>query len=195
MEDYGFKVNPYDLCMANKVTECGKQMTVIWHVDDLMGLCEDDFKLAKFSCCLAKIYGPKLSMHTGQKHDCLGVDMEVNDNGTLNASMITYLKNVISKFPEMIMGKLATPAANHLFTIRDKKEVKPLDEERALAFHHTVAQLLFMATRVRQDIQRAVAFLTTRVKSPDNDNWGKLKWVLKYLNGTKYLKPQLSVDD
>jgi hypothetical protein len=73
MEDYGFKVNPYDPCVANKVTECGKQMTVIWHVDDLMGLCEDDFKLTKFSCYLAKIYGPKLSMHTGQKHDYLGV--------------------------------------------------------------------------------------------------------------------------
>ncbi len=127
-------------------------------------------------------------MHMGHKHDYLGVDMEFNDDGTLEVSMITYMKNVISKFPEVIMGKLATPAADHLFTIRDKKEAKPLDEERALAFHHTVAQLLFMATRVRQDIQRAVAFLTTRVKSPDEDNWGKLKRVLKYLNGTKYLK-------
>ncbi len=39
-----------------------------------------------------------------------------------------------------------------------------------------------------------MAFLTTRVKSPDKDNWGKLKRVLKYLNGTKYLKLKLSVD-
>jgi hypothetical protein len=149
MEDYGFKVNPYDPCMVNKVTECKKQMTVIWHVGNLMGLCEDDFKLTKFSSYLAKIYGPELSMHTGQKHDYLGADMEFNDNGTLDASMITSIRNVISKFPEMITGKLAMPAADHLFTIRDKKEAKPLDEERVLAFHHTVAQLLFMATRVR----------------------------------------------
>jgi hypothetical protein len=52
-----------------------------------------------------------------------------------------------------------------------------------------------MATTVRQDIQTAVAFLTTRVKSPGEDDWGKLKRVLKYLNGTKYLKLQLCVDD
>jgi hypothetical protein len=45
-----------------------------------------------------------------------------------------------------------------------------------------------MAARVRQDIQTAVAFLTTRGKNPDKDNWGKLKRVLKYLNGKKYLK-------
>ena len=43
--------------------------------------------------------------------------------------------------------------------------------------------------------QTAVAFLTTRVKSPDEDDWGKLKRVLKYLNGTKYLKLRLTVDN
>ncbi len=188
LEDYGFEINPYDPCVANRVTECGKQMIVIWHVDDLMGSCENDFELTKFSCYLARLYGPKLSMHTGRKHNCLGVDMEFNDDGTLEASMITYLKNVISEFPEMITGKLATPAAEHLFTIREDKDTRPLNEEQALAFHHTVAQLLFMATRVRRDIQTAVAFLTTRVKNPDEDDWGKLKCVLKYLNGTKYLK-------
>ncbi len=63
-----------------------------------------------------------------------------------------------------------------------------------MAFHHTVAQFLFMATRARRDIQTAVAFLTTRVKSPDEDDWGKLKRVLKYLNRTKYLKLRLTVD-
>jgi hypothetical protein len=97
----------------------------------------------------------------------------------------------------LITGKAPTPAADHLFKIRDKKESKPLEEERALAFHHTVAQLLFMATRARRDIQTAVAFLTTQVKNqnPDEDDWCKLKRVLKYLNGTKYLKLNLSVDN
>ncbi len=31
-----------------------------------------------------------------------------------------------------------------------------------IAFHHTTVQLLFMAMQARQDIQMAVAFLTTR---------------------------------
>ncbi len=92
-------------------------------------------------------------------------------------------------------GSTPTLAADHLFKIREEKDAKPLEEERALAFHHTVAQLLFMATRARRDIQTAVAFLTTRVNSPDKDDWGKLKRVLKYLNGTKYLKLNLRVDN
>jgi hypothetical protein len=39
-----------------------------------------------------------------------------------------------------------------------------------------------------------VAFLTTRVKHPNKDNWGKLKQVLKYLNCTRHLKLKLSMD-
>jgi hypothetical protein len=37
LEAYGFEINPYDSCVANKMTEAGKQLMVIWHVDDLMG--------------------------------------------------------------------------------------------------------------------------------------------------------------
>jgi hypothetical protein len=181
LEDYGFKINPYNPRVANKMTDGGKQPMVIWHMDNLMGSYETDFELTKFSCYLAGLYGPKLSMHTRRKHDYLGVDMEFNDDGTLDVLMIPYLKNVIADFPELIVGKAATPAADHLFVIRDEKEARPLEEERALAFHHTVAQLLFMSTRARQDIQTAVAFLTSSVKNPDEDDWGKLKRVLKYL--------------
>ena len=56
---------------------------VIWHVDGLMMLCEDNFKLTKFSCYLANIYGMKLAMHLGNKHDYLGIDFEFMNNGSL----------------------------------------------------------------------------------------------------------------
>jgi hypothetical protein len=143
LKDYGFVVNPYNLCVTNMSTECGKQLMVILHIDNLMSLCKNDFELTTFSCYLGKIYGPKLSMHTGRKNDYLGVDTEFKEDGTLDVSMVAYLKNVIPDFPELITGKAATSAADHMFTIRDKKKLRPLEEERALAFHHTVAQLLF----------------------------------------------------
>ena len=34
LKEWGFSMNPYDLCMANKMVN-GKQLTVAWHVDDL----------------------------------------------------------------------------------------------------------------------------------------------------------------
>ena len=34
LEYKGFMINNYDLCVANRTTN-GKQMTIIWHVDDM----------------------------------------------------------------------------------------------------------------------------------------------------------------
>ena len=36
LKGYGLIVNPYDPCVANMLTKGGKQLTVVWHVDDLM---------------------------------------------------------------------------------------------------------------------------------------------------------------
>jgi hypothetical protein len=47
----------------------GNQLMVVWHVDNQMALCKEDFELTKFSCYLTKIYGTKLSMHMGNNHD------------------------------------------------------------------------------------------------------------------------------
>ena len=42
---------------------------MIWHVVDLMASCKEDFELTKLEYYLARIYGSKLTMHTGHKHD------------------------------------------------------------------------------------------------------------------------------
>jgi hypothetical protein len=123
-EAYGLQVNPYDPCVANMETKSRKQLTMIWHMDNLMASCEDDFKLTKFSCYLGKIYGTKLSIHTGQKHEYLRMDIEFNEDGMLEVSMITYSKNVIEQFPKEISGWALSPAAEHLFAVRDKVEAR-----------------------------------------------------------------------
>ncbi len=107
-------------------------------------------------------------------------------------NMTQYVSKIIKEFPEEILGKQATPAGNHLFKVRE--DGTKLNEEQADAFHHTVYQLLFAANWAHRDIQTAVLFLTTRVKDPDKDDWGKLKQVLKYLNRTKHLKLTLEAD-
>ncbi len=87
----------------------------------------------------------------------------------------------------------ATPASDHLFKVQE--DGRKLSKELVEVSHHTVYQLLFAANRGRHDIQMAVSFLTTRVKASDQDNWGKLVRVLKYLNGTRYMKLILSTDE
>eukprot|EP00804_Cyclotella_cryptica_P002560 CCRYP_010401-RA/>CCRYP_010401-RA protein AED:0.15 eAED:0.13 QI:0/0/0/0.5/1/1/8/0/1350 len=175
-------------------------MTLTWHVDDLKASHRDSFELTKFILYLAKIYGNQITVNRGVHHDyLLGMDLDYSLPGKVRVSMIKYVDKVLDDFPEAITKRSSTPAADHLFQIRDPDKVerqgKRLSEEQARHFHHTVAQLLFLSGRARRDIQTAVAFLTTRVKQPDEDDWGKLKRVLQYLLGTKHMKLTLSVDN
>jgi hypothetical protein len=79
--------------------------------------------------------------------------------------------------------KAATGADNHLFQINPK--AKPLDETTSMMYHHSnVAKLLFQCKQARPDIQMSVAFLCTRVKAPDADDYKKLVRTMKYLHGT-----------
>ncbi len=57
--------------------------------------------------------------------------------------MTQYVTKIIREFPEEIVGKQASPAADHLFKIRE--DGKKLDEQHADAFHRTVYQLIFSA--------------------------------------------------
>jgi hypothetical protein len=80
-------------------------------------------------------------------------------------------------------GITKTPAGSHLFTINP--DCDKLPEKTAQMFHHIVAKLLYLCRRTRQDIQTAVAFLCTRVKNPDKDDYKKLSRVIQYLRGTQ----------
>jgi hypothetical protein len=189
----GFVLNPYDPCVANKDVD-GKQMTVCWHVDDLKVSHCDPEQVTIFGDWLSKKYGVAVAVHRGKVHDYLGMIFDFSAKGKVMVTMIEYIKNMIKEFPEEITATKTSPAADHLFTVRDRALAKPLPEEQAMAFHHTTAQLLFLSARARRDIQPATAFLTTRVREPDEDDWGKIKRVLGYLKGTVHMPLILSAD-
>jgi hypothetical protein len=201
LTDFGFELNPYDPCVANKMVD-GKQMTVVWHVDDLKISHKSAKAIDGLVDYLKSKYGDGLMVHTGDVHDYLGVDHDYSDaakEGVVKMSMMKHIRKIFEDFPEEIGKSSLTPASENLYKIRDPEENDErkswLDPERARDFHHSVAQLLFVSSRVRRDIQTAVSFLTTRVKKPDEDDWGKLKRVLKYLKGTMHMRLRLSVDD
>ena len=58
----------------------------------------------------------------------------------------------------------------NLFIVREDREREILNETRAQAFYHAVAELLFTRIRCRKDAQTAIDFLTMRVRNPDEDD-------------------------
>jgi hypothetical protein len=106
--------------------------------------------------------------------------------------MIDYIENMMTELPADMSGTVRSPASSHLFDVNDDAE--KLNTELSDFFHHNVAKLLFLCKRARPDIQTAVAFLCTRVKEPDVDDYKKLGRTMMYLRGTAKMPLTLEAD-
>ena len=82
LEEYGFELNPYDPCVANKTTKDGSQLTVSWHVNDLKISCKNGWEITKLLLHLKKIYGEKISIHQGKQFTYLGMQLDYSEPGT-----------------------------------------------------------------------------------------------------------------
>ena len=69
IEAYGFRINPYDPCVAKR-TVGGKHLTVCWNVDDLKISCVDANEGKKMIQWLESEYG-QMYGSCGKRHDYL----------------------------------------------------------------------------------------------------------------------------
>lgn len=162
LKEEGFVINPYDWCVANKMIN-GKQCTIVWHVDDLKISHKDPKVVDRIIETLESEYGKvgQMTIRRGKIHDYLGMKLDFSKTGKIIIDMEEYINEILTEVPEDMIGKAATPAAEHLFKTRP--DAGNLDQEGKELFHHITAQLLFLCKRGRPDIQTAVSFLCTRV--------------------------------
>ena len=196
----GFKLNPYNPCVANK-TVCSKQLTITWHVDDLkvshkkyqVVSCMVRWLKAKYEQLFEDGSSAMMITH-GKIHDYLGMQLDFSMPREVKVTMIPYVKKIVTLFEQYDNStKTAkTPASEHLF--KTCKDMKVLPEKQIAIFHTFVAKNLFALKCAWPDISVAVAFLCTRVKNPDEDDWKKLIQLVHYLRGTAELPFILHAD-
>ncbi len=121
LTEMGFEINPYNPCVANKVVN-GTQMTLRWHIDDLMISHISQRKILEFVRHIKDIYGDNLAKNVGMTHDYLGMTFDYAFEGGVWINMCKYLSKVIEDFPEEITGVSATPADDYLFKAREDGE-------------------------------------------------------------------------
>ena len=75
LKGMGFELNPYDLCVANKIIN-GKQCTIVWYVDDNKISHEDPAIVDTIIQELTTHFG-ELSITRGKEHTFLGINIKI----------------------------------------------------------------------------------------------------------------------
>ena len=161
LQEWGFILNPYDSCVANKHVN-GKQCTITWHVEDLKISHVEEHVVRSVIQKIKEEFGQHsdLSMHIGKRHDYLGMILDFNSPGVLEVDMSDYIQVILQDTPTNLRGTSMVPAAKHLFTTRpDAPKINPQEQE---IFHHLTMQLMYLSQRGRPDIRTAVAFLSSQ---------------------------------
>jgi hypothetical protein len=191
LKEIGFKLNPYDPCVANKEIN-GEQCTIAWYVDDTKISHVDASVVTNIIEQIEQRFG-KMTVKRGPEHVFLGMRIVYKDNGTAEITMRDYLEEAIAESRLDVTRTAATPARRDLFEI--DANAKPLEKEGAEIFHSVVAKLLYVSLRARADILLAISFLCTRVSKSTTEDQTKLKRVLEYLKGTLHYKYILGADN
>jgi hypothetical protein len=184
LEGIGFKINLYDLCVANRMVT-SKQYTVTWHINNIKLSHMDPRVNDNFLLWLEKMYGKKefapVKATRGKIHDYLAMKLDFTEKGKLKLAMVDYVNNMVNDFPE----ELSTsnyPWNDNLFKVNPSSKLLP--KEKKELCHTFVAKAAFLCKHARPDIQPTIAFLTTRVKSPDVQDWFKLVKMMCFLKHT-----------
>ena len=72
LEKIGFKLNPYDPCVANKIID-GNQCTICWYVNDNK-ISHIDSKVVQIIKEIEDDFG-KMTVKRGKKHTFVGMDI------------------------------------------------------------------------------------------------------------------------
>ena len=109
----------------------------------------------------------------GPVHEYLGMMIDFSRPGIVQFHMKAFIDDlIVETAPECLKGMAASQGGQHLFTVNE--DCPKLSENQAELFHRLTTKQLYLSKRTRLDIQTAIAFLTTRVSSPDCDDYKKL---------------------
>lgn len=166
LEKIGFKLNPYDSCVANKIID-GHQCTIVCHVDALKISHKNKKVFHNILDYLTAAFG-QLSITEGNKHTYVGMGVEYPGNKTVEITTNSYLKEALEMFPEEIDSEVTTPGAPHLFEVNESCTKLPESKRKILL--QIVTKLLYVSSKARPDKHIAISFLTSRVSKADEDD-------------------------
>ena len=154
LTEFGFKINPYDPCVSNKMID-GKQMTICYHGDE----CKLSHLRSKVNDQMIKwlrqeyesIFedvSRKMAVSRGKVHKYLGMNLYYTVCGQVQITMIDFLDTVLvdpEKAEPKGDGTKKSAEPENIFKVN--KYYDKLPQSKTVQFHNLVENSLYTTKR------------------------------------------------
>jgi hypothetical protein len=136
-----------------------------------------------------------MTVRRGKLHKYLVMTLDYSVRGQVKIKMLKYVNEILTAFDKAEPkggGTKTSAAPDSLFKV--DKDCEKLAQDQAVEFHNLLAKTVYATKQARPDTCTAIAFLTTRVRDPDKDDWTKLVHLMSYIRGTHTMPLILSAN-
>lgn len=119
-EDYGVEMSSYDMCMANRETSRGHQLSMLWHVDDLKISCKDKFKVMKLIGICIGYTERRWQYIKAEKGKYLRMMLVFTESGMFQVDISEYVNKIPDDFQEEVSKESVTPHPDDLSNMEDE---------------------------------------------------------------------------
>lgn len=156
----------------------GKQITIAFHVDDLLVTSESDEAIQQLTTFLQSRF-TAVNAELGDKYSYLAITIE-RKKSHYTVSMDGYITMLLS---DRKLRDVASPANYKLFD--EKYAPEYLSDSDQRSFHSHVAKLLFLAKHVKMSCLTAVSALASSLLSSTSEDRKKLDKVFSYVASSR----------
>ncbi|CAM8876646.1 unnamed protein product [Rhodiola kirilowii] len=187
MLDLRFIRSKYDTCLYLKRVKNNAPLFVLLYVDDLL--------LISSSLSDIKMIKSGLQKHVDMKD--LGIAQKIlgvkitrdRTNGVICLSQSDYFSKVLDKFAIVNVKSNFIPLGGHL--VFSKKDCPKTEQERMnmmnVPYDVAVGSIMYGMICTRPDLAFFISVLSRYMSDPGTKHWKAIKYLLRYLLGTKRL--------
>lgn len=124
----------------------------------------------------------------GEVHYCLGIQITCDrSKGIIEINQTKYIDDVLKRFNMEDCKPAVTPMQAG---VKLSKSMSPTTQEQTalmeeIPYQSAVGSLMYAMLGTRPDISYAVGALSQYSSNPGMEHWKAIKWVLRYLKGTR----------
>lgn len=187
MVTHGYKRCEYDCCVYFKIDDDGSLVLLTLYVDDMLVAAKSKQKIKELKNMLNEEFDMK---DLGIAKKILGIEIHRDRKmGKLWLSQKKYIEKVLQRFGMLKAKPVATPLAAH-FKLPSQLSPNTKDEVEYMSkvpYANAVGCLMYMMVCTRPDLSQAVSVVSRYMANPGREHWNAIKWILRYLAGTRNL--------